>query len=57
MKFVSGRGVVRGEGCGGDAVDRVGGWWCTCSSDSYAAAVCLGASWSSGVSESWPDHA
>ena len=37
---MSGRSVVRGEGGGGDAVDRVGGRWCTCS-DSYAAAVCL----------------
>ena len=52
---MSGRSVVRGEGGGGDAVDRVGGRWCTCS-DSYAAAVCLvgvGAL----ASVSWSDHA
>ena len=55
MRSVSGRSVVRGEGGCGDAVDCVGGGWCTCS-DSYAAAVCLvgvGAL----ASVSWPDHA
>lgn len=55
MSNVSEWSLVRGEGGGGDAVGRVGGWWCTCS-DSYAAAVCLvgvGAL----ASVSWSDHA